>query len=116
MAGRQLARWIAGSTLVSLSICSLVLSLGAPGLGWTLSGVTLIVASICTPLIGRNWLVACLVLTLVLLLTFGPLGIYDSSSFNPDLFKIAFTFGPMTIGLIALLVPFWRHRFGRASR
>jgi hypothetical protein len=98
-----------------LSPGAIVLSLGAPGLGWALSGVTLIVASMCSPLIGRHWLVACLAFAIVHLLTFGPLGIYDSSSFDPDLVKVVFTFGPMTIGLIALLLPFWRQRFGRAS-
>lgn len=116
MAGHQLRRWITGSTLVVLSLCSIVLSLGAPGLGWALSGVTLIVASMCSPLISRNWLVACLVLTFVLLVTFGPLGVYNSSSFDPDWVMAAITFGPMTIGLVALLAPFWRQRFGRASR
>lgn len=116
MAGRQSSRWIAGSTFVLLSLCSIVLSLGAPGIGWALSGITLIVASMCSSLIGRNWLAACLALAFTLLLTFGPLGTYDSSSFDPDWVMVIFTFGPLTIGLAALLVQFWRQRFGRDNR
>lgn len=80
MDGRQVGGWIAGSTLVVLSLCAIVLSLTAPGSGWALSGGILIVASLCSSLIGRHWLVACLILTSVLMVTFGPLSTYDSPS------------------------------------
>jgi len=105
LAGRQWGRCLAGSVLVLISLSSIVLSLGAPGLGWALSGATLIAASMCSPLIGRGWLGVCSVLTVALLLTFGPLGYYDSSTFELDWVVAAFTFGPLAVALVALLVP-----------
>lgn len=116
LAARQWVRRLAGSVLVVLSFSSIVLSLGAPGLGWALSGATLIAASLCSPLIGRGWLVACSALTVVLLLTFGPVGYYDSSTFDPDWVMAAFTFGPLAIGLVALLAPYWTNKPGRMGR
>ncbi len=116
MTSARLGRWITGSVLVSLSLCSIVVSLGAPGLGWALSAATLITACICSTLIGRKWLLTCLILTLVLLVTFGPLGVYDSSSSDADWVMAILTIGPISIGLVTLLLPFWRQRFGRASR
>lgn len=116
MPDHQLGRRIAGSTLVLLSLCSIVLSLGAPGVGWALSGISLLLASMCSSTIGRSWLIVCFVLTFALLLTFGPLGIYDSSPFDPDLVMVAFTFGPLTIGLVTLLLQFWRQNSRRDSR
>lgn len=116
MAQHRLGSRIAGSARVVLSLCSIVLCLGAAGAGWAVSGATLVVASLCAPLIGRHWLAVCLVLTFALLVTFGPLGVYDSATFDPDWVMAAMTFGPIMIALVALLVPFWKKRFGRASR
>jgi hypothetical protein len=104
----QLARWITGSALLILSLCAIVLSLGAPGLGWALSNATLLGACVVSNLIGRKWLLACLILTCLLLVTFGPLGIYESSRFDPDWPMSAFTFGPVMISLLTLLMPIWR--------
>ena len=112
VAGRQWSQRVAGAALVLLSFTAIVVSLGAPGIGWTLSGATLIVASSCSPLIGRGWLVICSILTVVLMLTFGPLVYYDSSIFDPNWVMAAFTFGPLAIGLVALLAAFGRQRAG----
>lgn len=116
IAGRQLARRFVGAILVFFSLSSILLSLGAPGLGWALSGSTLIAASICSLLIGRGWLIVCFILTVVLLLTLGPLGYFDSSTSDSDCVMAAFTFGPLAIGLVALLRPYWRHKIRQRGR
>lgn len=109
-------RRLAVSILILLSLGSIVLSLGAPGLGWVLSGVTLIDASMCSALIGRRWLLVCMGLTVALLLTFGPLGHYKSSALDSNWVMAAFTFGPLAIGLAAFLVPLFKQKRERTDR
>ncbi len=106
----MLIKRLAGPVLVFFSICAVILSFGAPGLGWALSGITLIAASMCTSLIGRSWLVACTVLTLALLFSFGPLGYFQWSAIRFDAAMALFTFTPLAIAMVALMRPLWRPR------
>jgi hypothetical protein len=70
--GRRL-KWITGVFLVFLSVFSILVSLAMPGVGWTISAVTLIVASLSSPLIGKQYIGAALVISMVHVFTLGPL-------------------------------------------
>jgi hypothetical protein len=107
---RRLRR-IAGAGFVFMSVVSLVLSLGAPGLGWALATVTMIAVSLCSALVGRRWLVICLGVTLFHLFSVGPLNSSPASSFGSDwLFGAAFTAAPLVVGVVALAFTYWRSR------
>ncbi len=108
----RFSRRLARAILVSLSLGAILLSMGAPGVGWVLSSATLIAASVCAHFIGRAWLLACSLLSVALLLTFGPLGYFDSSKFDPNLMMVAFTFGPLAVALIALFLGLSRGKSG----
>ncbi len=73
--GARLQRLISlsGAGFVLLSLISMILSLGAPGLGWSVATITMVGVSLCSRLVGRRWLSACLALTAIHLFTLGPL-------------------------------------------
>jgi hypothetical protein len=108
---RRRLRRFAGAGFVLMSVVSLVLSLGAPGLGWALATVTMVVVSLCSHLVGQRWLAICLGVTLVHLITVGPLNGSAGSSFGSDwLFGAVFTAVPLVVGVVALAVTYWRSR------
>lgn len=100
---RRLPR-LAGAGFALLSVVAVVLSLGAPGLGWGLATMTMIAASLCARLVGQRWLYVCLALTLVHLLTFGPLGVAGSSFGSHGLIGAVFAALPFVAGIGALVV------------
>lgn len=110
-AERRRLRRLAGAGFVLMSVVSVVLSLGAPGLGWVLATVTMVAVSLCAHLVGQRWLSICLGVTLVHLLTLGPLSDSPGSSFGSDLlFGAVFTAAPLVVGVVALVVTYWRSR------
>jgi hypothetical protein len=110
-ARRRSLTWLAGAGFVLMSVVSVVLSLGAPGLGWALATVTMVAVSLCSHLIGQRWLWICLGVTLVHLLTLGPLGGGKAPSFGSDwFFGAVFTAMPIVVGVVALVVTYLRSR------
>jgi hypothetical protein len=108
---RRRLRRSAGTDFVLMSVVSLVLSLGAPGLGWVLATVTMVAASFCSQLVGQRWLAICLGVTLVHVITLGPLSDSPGSSFGSDwLFGAVFTATPLVVGVAALVITYWRSR------
>ena len=102
--GHHLPAMLSGAGFVLLSVVSVVLSLGAPGLGWGLATVTVIALSLCARLVGRRWLCVCLALALVHLLTLGPLGGRAGSSFGSHwLVGAVFAALPFVAGVGALM-------------
>lgn len=101
--GHRRLRTLAGAGFVLLSLVAVVLSLGAPGLGWGLATLTMIAISLCARLVGRGWLYVCLALTLVHLLTFGPLGVAGSSFGSHWLIGTVFAALPFVAGMGALV-------------
>ena len=63
--------------LILLSSLSIVISLGMPGVGWIISALTLIVASLLAALIGKRSVGVVLGISLVHLVSFGPLAGFD---------------------------------------
>lgn len=110
-AGRRRRTSLAGAGFTMMSVVSVVLSLGAPGLGWLLATVTMVMVSLCARLVGQRWLCVCLGVTLVHLFTFGPLSRTTGSSFGNDwLFAAVFTGTPLVAGVIALVLTRCRSR------
>jgi hypothetical protein len=108
---RRLIRLVAGAGFALMSVVSVVLSLGAPGLGWVLATVTMVAVSLCSHLVGQRWLWICLGVTLVHLITLGPLGGSAGSSFGGDwVFGTVFTAMPLVVGVVALVVTYLRSR------
>lgn len=101
--GHRRPRRLAGAGFALLSMVAVVLSLGAPGLGWGLATLTMIAASLCARLAGRGWLYVCLALTLVHLLTFGPLGVAGSSFGSHRVVGAVFAALPFVAGIGALV-------------
>lgn len=94
---------LAGPAFVIMSLLAIVLSLGAPGLGWMLATLTMVAVSLCWRRVGRRWVWICLGVTLAHLLSFGPLGGGDASSYGDNLaLGIAFTAAPFVAGVAAL--------------
>lgn len=94
---------LSGAGFTLLSVVAIVLSLGAPGLGWGLATMTMIAASLCARLVGQRWLYVCLALTLVHVLTFGPLGVAGSSFGSHWLIGAVFAALPFVAGIGALV-------------
>jgi hypothetical protein len=110
-AGHYRLIWLSGAGFVLLSVLSVVLSLGAPGLGWGLATVTMVVVSLCSRLVGRRWLYICLAVTTIHLLTLGPLGGGAGSSFGTDWYIGAvFAAIPFIAGIGALVVTYLKSR------
>jgi hypothetical protein len=110
-AGRRRLASLAGAGFVVMSGVSVVLSLGAPGLGWLLATVTMVTVSLCSRLVGQRWLCVCLGVTLVHLFTFGPLSRAPGSSFGSDwIFAAIFTGTPLVAGVVALVLTSLRSR------
>lgn len=66
-------RRIAGWTFIILCLGAVVLSLGAPGLGWALTIILLYGGGFAAPRIGRIYLAASLAIALVNLFWVGPM-------------------------------------------
>ncbi len=82
--------------------------MGAPGLGWVVAAVNLLLAGLLIPLIGRRCLGLCLVITLAHLFTFGPMSGAESSFKTAPLFSLGFVLLPIVIAACLLLMPVWR--------
>lgn len=110
-AGHQRLIRLSGAGFVLLSVVSVLLSLGAPGLGWGLAMVTMIVVSLCSRLVGKRCLYICLAATTIHSLTFGPMGGGAGSSFGSDWF-IGVVFGalPFIAGTGTLVATYLRSR------
>lgn len=105
---------VTGIVLTLLSIAAIVLSLGAPGLGWALASITLVLASVCSLWIGLRVVCLCLAATTIHFVTFGPLT-YSVGS-NVSWVAVAiFGWGPFIVCGLALLLSFWRRRIGRRT-
>lgn len=103
--------WLFGAGFVLLSVVSVVLSLGAPGLGWSLATVTMVMASLCSRLVGPCWLSICLAVTTIHLFTFGPLRGGAGSSLGTDWFIGAvFATIPFVAGIGALAATYLQSR------
>ena len=64
---------VTGIILAFLSLAALVLSMGAPGLGWALASIILFLACLCSHWIGLRFVCLCLAVTVIHFVTFGPL-------------------------------------------
>lgn len=108
---------LTGGILIFLSIVAIVLSLGAPGLGWALASIILVMASLCLPWIGQRFVVLCMAVTVIHFVTFGPLTYSGASPSNVSWIIVAvFGWGPFVICGIAVLLPFWtKHDDDRES-
>jgi hypothetical protein len=95
-AGRNFFVSLFGAGFVLLSVVSVALSLGAPGLGWLLATITMVVLSLCSRLVGQRWLYICLAVTAIHLFTFGPLGGGSGSALGSN----------WSIGLVFAAIPF----------
>lgn len=109
----RLAR-ITASVLLLLSIGAIVLSLGAPGLGWAFASVILMIASLCTPWLGTRVVYPSLAVTAIHLVTFGPLTSSGGAHVSWMIGAIL-SWGPFLVCGVALLVPFWKRRFRRTD-
>lgn len=65
------------SFLIFLSVSSIVISLGMPGVGWVVSALTLTIASLAAALIGKRPVAIVLGISLVHLVSFGPLAGFE---------------------------------------
>lgn len=100
---------LARAGFLIMSFLAILLSLGAPGLGWMLATLAMIGVSLCWRRVGRRWVWICLGVTLIHLLTLGPLGGGGASSFGDSpAFGIVFTAAPFVAGAAALASAYWR--------
>ena len=110
-------RFLAGGMCYFLAIFSILVSMGAPGLGWVVAVVNLLLAGLFIPRIGRRCLGLCLPITIVHLFTFGPMSGAESSFKTSPLFSVGFVLLPIVIAGCLLLMPVWRaHQRRNASK
>ena len=106
-ARRPYPSWKLGAGCALLSLVSIVLALGAPGLGWALASVTMVAAGLCVRLVGRTWLAICLALTTIHALALGPLAGGAGSSFGSDPWVgVVFAALPFIAGIGALVAAY----------
>lgn len=101
---------LSGAGFLLLSVLSVVLSLGAPGLGWGLATITMVAISLCSRLVAQPWFYLCLAVTFIHLLTYGPLGGAGSSFGNDWFIGAVFAALPFIAGVGALAVAYMRSR------
>lgn len=107
---RRLLR-LSGAGFLLLSVLSILLSLGAPGLGWGLATVTMIAISLCSRVVGRRWLWGCLIVTLVHFASLGPLVGRAGESFGSNWFTgVVFAAAPFVFGIVALVGTYFRQK------
>ena len=82
--------------------------MGAPGLGWVVAVLNLLLAGLFIPLIGRRCLGLCLAITIAHLFTVGPMSGVQSSFQTAPLFSVGFVLLPIVIAACLLLLPLWR--------
>ncbi len=113
-------RWLtllAGGVCYFFAVFSILVSLGAPGLGWVIAALNLLLAGLFIPLIGRRCLGLCLVITIAHLFTIGPMSGVEPSFKTSPLFSAGFVLLPIVIAACLLLLPVWRtHRQRDASK
>lgn len=99
-----------GIGLVALSILAVVVSVGAPGIGWMLAVVTLYAGGLSAPRTGRRQLLAVLAIGLLHLFLVGPLAGFRWIGGGPGAgFVIFFVALPLATASIALCLPgIWR--------
>jgi hypothetical protein len=98
-------RWL-GATCVFLSFLALPFSLGAPGIGWTVTAVALSASSLLAPIAGRRQTCASLVLGIINLLTLGPLSLLGPPvqlEAMPMSFLAFFVVAPFLLAVCAIL-------------
>jgi hypothetical protein len=103
--------------LLFFALFSMLISMGAPGLGWVIAAFNLLLAGLFIPLIGRRCLGLCLVITIAHLFTFGPMSGAQSSFKTSPLFSAGFVLLPLAVAGCLLLMPVWRaHRRRHAGK
>ncbi|NRR29518.1 hypothetical protein HSX11_04885 [Oxalobacteraceae bacterium] len=100
--------------MVLLSLLSIVLSLGAPGIGWVVAVVSLALASFLSRLTGKKYVAMSLMLSIFHLFSFGPLaGMFSASNPVAQIsvgFLIGFVALPFTLAVLSLLAPVPKNR------
>lgn len=90
------------------------MSLGLPGIGWVVAALTLVLTSFLVPWIGRKYVTVTLGISVIHVLTFGPLSLLGQSRpVLPTFFLIVFVIAPIVIALISLFFPIERFRTKR---
>lgn len=97
-------RLIASVFLIILSGLSIIISLGMPGVGWVISALVVIVASLMAPLIGISTVAIALAISLVHLVTFGPMAGFRLQPGVDTGFGLIAIVVPFLVGFIVLLV------------
>ncbi|UOD30342.1 hypothetical protein INH39_00870 [Massilia violaceinigra] len=108
-ARRRLGLLVAAACIL-LSLVSMVVSLGAPGIGWMIAAAILIIATFMTPLIGRLKLGICFVITVIHLFTFGPMSLLGLTFTLDPGFIFLFALTPLLVALASLLRPLSQRR------
>ena len=112
-------RWLGlvfAAACIFLSIVSMVISLGAPGIGWAIAATILVIATFMTSLIGRLTLGICLAITVIHLFTFGPLSPMGHTSTLAPAFIFLFAIAPLLIASASILRPLWQRRKRRRAQ
>lgn len=106
---------VTGIILAFLSIAAIVLSLGAPGLGWAFASMILLAASVCARWIGLRLVSLCMTVTVIHFVTVGPLS--DSGGANVGWgVVIFFWWGPLIVSGLVLLMSLLRARIARTTQ
>lgn len=103
-AGHDRAACLSGAGFVLLSVLAVVLSLGAPGLGWGLATITMNAVSVFSREVSRYAPGICLVVTALHLFTLGPMAGGAVSSDNDWFVAAAFAVLPFIAGTGALVI------------
>lgn len=101
-----------GVFLVVQSALAVVISVGAPGIGWMLAVVTLYVGGLAARRIARGQLLAVFVIALLHLFLFGPFAGFRWISGNPGAGLVIFFVAlPLVTAALALCLPMiWRRK------
>jgi hypothetical protein len=104
-AKRRSFTWIGFFCLV-LSVFTILLSIGMPGVGWMVAAGVLIVCSAITPWIGKRYIAGSLVVSILHLFSFGPLPLLGGAaavhSWPPVWFLACFVAFPLLLAVMTL--------------
>lgn len=106
-------RWLGllvATACIFLSIVSMIVSLGAPGIGWAIAATILVIATFMASLIGRLTLGICLAITVIHLFTLGPLSPLGLTFTLAPAFIFLFVIVPLLITSASMLRPLWQRR------
>lgn len=97
-------RWCvaAGRVVALLSMMSILLSVGMPGVGWLMAALMLFVASASAPLCGSRPLALTIVLSIVHLVSFGPFAGLRQQDGVEGSFVLIFIVVPFAIAIMVL--------------